>query len=68
MKIQWMLHRKFNNKFNYLDRHGGKSDIKKSAELQKVENPQSYVWGFRNKETGEAYITYWFFYVENFMP
>ena len=67
-KIQWMLHSRFNNKLSYLDRYGGKIDVKKSLSLQKGEPHQVYVRGFRNKNSGEAYITYWFFYLENFVP
>lgn len=67
-KIQWMLHPLVNKKNHYLDRYGGKTDLKRSRTLQKGEPHQVYVRGFRNKETDEAYITYWFFYVENFVP
>ena len=67
-KMQWMLHPKMNKKYNYLDRHSGQIDMKKSAKIQQSEPTQLYVWGFQNKATGQAYVTYWFFYVENFMP
>jgi hypothetical protein len=67
-KILWMLVPKVNKRHNYLDRHGGKVDLKKSEELQQGYPKQLYVRGFRNNETGEAYIIYWFFYVENFVP
>ena len=67
-KIQWMLNPHINKKMSYLDRFGGKIDVKRSQKLQKSEPYQVYVRGFRNKETNEAYITYWFFYLENFVP
>ena len=67
-KIQWMLYPKINRRINYLDRHGGKIDMKKSKKLQQNYPPQLYVRGHRNQNTGEAYIIYWFFYVENYVP
>ena len=67
-KIQYMLHPKANRKTSHLNRFGGKHDIKQSHKLQKGEPRQIYARGFRNKSTREAYITYWFFYLENFVP
>ena len=51
-----------------LDRHEGEVDMQQSARLQREHPEQVYVRGFRHTETGEAYIIYWFFYVENFVP
>lgn len=67
-KIQWMNNPDINNKLSYLNRFGGKVDLKKSCSLQEGEPHKVYVRGFRNTETREAYITYWFFYLENFVP
>jgi len=66
-KIQMLISRKINHKHNYLDRHGGKVDVRESARIQNdLQAPKNvYVRGFRNEETGEAYIVYRFFYVEN---
>lgn len=68
VKIQWMLNKEINKKLTYLNRFGGDIDIKKSVQAQKGEPHHVYVRGFKHKKTGEAYITYWFFYLENFVP
>jgi len=67
-KVPAMLRRKLNRKSSYLDRYGKRVDIKKSAELQKKAPVQVYCRGFRNETTNNAYIIYWFFYLENFVP
>lgn len=67
-KIQYMVHKKMNKRSTYLDRHGGDIDMRRSRQIQNGEPSNLYVRGFRNTESGEAYITYWFWYVENFVP
>ena len=67
-KLQRILTPKFNKRTSYLDRYGEKIDMRKSAQLQEKAPVQVYVRGFRNEQTNQAYITYWFFYLENFVP
>jgi len=67
-KIQYLLNSRLNKKLNYLGRHGGVSDMRRSAHLQQGESRNVYVRGFRNQTTREAYIVYWLWYVENFVP
>lgn len=62
------LMKKHNDKLSYLALHANKKDMKASQKLQNNHPIQVYVRGFRNKKTQEGYITYWFFYVENFQP
>lgn len=65
-----LLHPKFNNPslYPHLALHQNKVDIKASLKIQKKYPKQVYVRGFRDRDSGEAYITYWFFYLENFQP
>ena len=66
-KIQLLISPRLNDRRNYIDRHGGEHDVRKSAQIQEELNAPKNVYarGFRNEDTGEAYIVYRFFYVEN---
>lgn len=66
-----LLHPKFNNPylFPHITLHQDSADIKASMKIQeKYPTTHVYVRGFRDSDSDEAYITYWFFYLENFQP
>lgn len=68
-RCQLMMLPDFRQLFPHLVLHKNKRNMKKSVVLQKkYPTRMVYTRGFRNTKTKEAFITYWFFYVENFQP
>ncbi len=67
-RCQMMMLPKFMNRSPSLRLHHDRRDMNASFKLQSKYPRLVYVRGFRNTSTGEAYITYWFFYMENFQP
>lgn len=67
-RCQWLMYPDFKKRYPSLRLHHNKIDMRASIKLQNKYPKMVYVRGFRNTSSGEAYITYWFFYMENFQP
>lgn len=67
-KMQLLNHPRLNRRGSYLSRFNADIDPQQSILDQDAFDTTIYVRGFKNEQTGEAYLNYWMFFLENFVP